>query len=134
MFLWTYQAFDCVTHDLLIAKLTAYSVDENLLMYIYSYPSNRKQCVRINNVHSKFQNVISGVLQGSIVGPALFNCFFNDFFYFINKASVHNFANNNSLRACESNINKKMLCYSNCDDLLQLSFTLKISIFSEAYI
>ena len=75
MFLWTYQAFDCVTHDLLIAKLTAYSVDENLLMYIYSYPSNRKQCVRINNVHSKFQNVISGVPQRSIVGPALFNCF-----------------------------------------------------------
>ena len=134
MFLWTYQAFDCVTHDLFIAKLTAYSVDENLLMYIYSYLSNRKQCVRINNVHSRFQNVISGVPQGSIIGPTLFNCFFNDLFYFIDKASVHNFADDNSLSASESNINKKMLCCSNCDDLLQLSFTLKISIFSEAYI
>ena len=134
MFLWTYQAFDCVTHDLLIAKLTAYSVDENLLMYIYSYLSNRKQCVRINNVHSRFQNVISGVPQGSIIGPTLFNCFFNDLFYFIDKASVHNFADDNSLSASESNINKKMLCCSNCDDLLQLSFTLKISIFWEAYI
>ena len=98
------KAFDCVPHDLLIAKLAAYSVDEDLLMYIYSYLSNRKQCVRINNVHSRFKNVISGVTQRSIVGPELFNCFFNDFFYFIDKASVHNFVDDNSLSAFESNI------------------------------
>ena len=71
-----FMAFDCVLHDRLIAKLAAYSVDENLLMYIYSYLSNRKQCVCINNGHSSFQNVISGIPQGSIVGPTLFNCFF----------------------------------------------------------
>ena len=97
------KAFDCVPHDLLIAKLAAYSVDENLLMYLYSYLSNRKQCVRINNVHSSFQNVISGVPQGSIVGPTLFNFFFNDFSYFIDKASVHNFADDNSLSAFKAN-------------------------------
>ena len=75
-------------------------------MYIYSYLSNRKQCVRINNVHSKFQNVIPGVqvTQGSIFGPALSNCFFDDFFYFIDKTSVPNFADDNSLSAFESNI------------------------------
>ena len=91
-------------HNLLIAKLAAYSVDENLLMYLYSYLSNRKQCVRINNVHSSFQNVISGVPQVSIVDASLFNCFFNDLFYFIDKACVHNFADDNSLSAFESNI------------------------------
>ena len=96
------KALDCVPHDLLIAKLGAYSAVENLLMYIYSYLSNRKQCVRINNVHSRFQNVISAVPQGSIVGPTLFNCFFNDFFHFIVKASGHNFADHNSLSAFES--------------------------------
>ena len=107
------KAFDCVPHDLLIAKLAAYSVDENLLMYIYSYLSNRKQCVRINNVHSSFQNVVSGLPEGSIVGPTLFNCFFNDFFYFIDKASVHNFADDNSLSAFESNIkNLKLILES----------------------
>ena len=73
-------------------------------MYIYSYLLNRKQCVCINNLPSRFQNVISGVPQGSIVGPTLFNCFFNDFFYFIDKASVHKFANDNSVRVFELNI------------------------------
>ena len=102
-------AFDCVPHDLLIAKLAACSVDENLLMCTYSYLSNRQQCVRINNVHSRFQNVNFGVPQGSTVGPTLFNCFFNDFFYFINKACVHNFADDNSLSAFESNIKKLKL-------------------------
>ena len=48
------KALDCIPHDQLIAKLAAYSVDENLLMYLYSYFSNRKQCIRINNVHSSF--------------------------------------------------------------------------------
>ena len=98
------KAFDCVPYNLLIAKLATYSVDENMLMYIYSYLSDRKQCVRINNVHSRFQNVISEVPQGFIVGPTLFNSFFNDFFYFIDKAAVHNFADDNSLSAFESNI------------------------------
>ena len=107
------KAFDCIPQDLLIAKLAAHSVDENLLMYIYPYLSNRNQCFRINSVHIKFQNVISGVPQGSIVGPALFNCFFNDFFYFIDKASVHNFADDNSLSAFGSNIkNLKLILES----------------------
>ena len=60
------KAFDCVSRDLLIANLVAYSVEENLLMYIYSYLSNRKQCVRINNVHSSFQNVVLGYLKGPL--------------------------------------------------------------------
>ena len=82
-------------------------------MHIYSDLSKKKQCVRINNVHSRFQNVISGAPQGSIVSPLSFNCFFNDFFCFIDKASVHNFAHDNSLSAFQSDIkNLKLILES----------------------
>ena len=77
------KAFDCVPHDLLLAKLAAYGANENFLCYVYSYLLNRKQCVRINNINSDFLNVISGVPQGSIVGQILLNCFFNGFFWLL---------------------------------------------------
>ena len=80
----------CVPLDLLLVKLAACGVDDNLyfndfnmITYNFSihfYPLNRKQCVCINNILSEFNKVVSGVPQGSIVGPILFNCFFNDFY------------------------------------------------------
>ena len=77
------KAFDCVPHDLLLAKLAAYGANENFLCYVHSYLLNRKQCVRINNINSDFLNVISGVPQGSIVGQILLNCFVNGFFWLL---------------------------------------------------
>ena len=90
------KAFDCVPHDLLYAKLAAYDVDENVtytyICYIYSELLNWKQRLRINNTNRGLLNIISGVSQGSIVGPIVFNCFFNDFFYVIETDNAHNFA------------------------------------------
>ena len=39
------KAFDCVPHDLLLARLAAYGIDDNLILYIHRYLLNRKQCV-----------------------------------------------------------------------------------------
>ena len=60
------KAFYCVSHDLLLAKLAAYGIDDNLILYIHSYLLNLKQCVCINNILSGFKKIISGVPQGSI--------------------------------------------------------------------
>ena len=89
--------FDCIPHDLVIAKLAAYGFDKKVICYIYSYLKSRKQCVSVNNINSTVEEIISGVPQGSIVGPILFNIFFNDFFYFILVASAHNFVDDNTL-------------------------------------
>ena len=79
------KAFDCVAHDLLIARLEAYGINESLIDYLYSYLSNRKQCVRINNNTSDFETIMSGVAQGSIVGPICLNAFLMTSFIFLKK-------------------------------------------------
>ena len=89
--------FDCIPHDLLIVKLKAYGFDDYFVHYLYSYLDNRKQCVRINNEKNSLQNIISGVPQGSLVRPTLFNLFFNYFLLFILIVSVHNFTYDISL-------------------------------------
>ena len=101
-----FKAFDCIPQDLLIAKLAAYDLSEEALMYILSYLSNRKQCVRINDTYSEFENIITGVPQGSILGPLLFSRSMNDLFFFILIASVHNFADDNTLSAFAENVSK----------------------------
>ena len=102
----TCQKCDCILHDLLIAKLAAYGLSEEALMYILSYLSNRKQCVRINDIYSEFEYIIMGVPQGSILGPLLFSLSIKDLFFFILIASVHNFADGNRLSAFAQNVSK----------------------------
>ena len=98
------KAFDCILHDLLIAKLAAYGLNLEALMYILSYLSNCKQCVRTNDTSSEFENIITGVSQGSILDPLLFSLSINDLFFLT--ASVHNFADDNTLSAFAENISK----------------------------
>ena len=70
------KAFDCIPLYLVIAKLAAYGFDKNMISHVYSYLKSRKQCVNVNNIKSTFEKIISEVLQGSVLGPILFNNLF----------------------------------------------------------
>ena len=90
------KAFDCLPHDLLIAKLHAYGIEEVSLNFIFSYLKNRKQRVRINNTYSKWMDILFGVPQGSILGPLLFNIFLCDLFLFVQDIHVASYADDNT--------------------------------------
>ena len=62
------KVFDCIPRNLLFANLSAYGFDKTVLLYIYSY-LKKKQCVRISNIYSGFEEIISGVPKGSLLGP-----------------------------------------------------------------
>ena len=66
------KAFDCISHELLIAKLNAYRFDVKSLKFILAYFTNRKQKTKIGSSFSDFLNILFGVPQGSILGPLLF--------------------------------------------------------------
>ena len=93
------KALDCIPHDLLITKLHAYRLSFDTATFLNSYLKDRKQKVRIKNIFSAFQNILSGVTQGSILGPILFNIFLNDLLLCNKKSDLHNFANDNTITA-----------------------------------
>ena len=100
------KAFDCIPHDLLVVKLHAYGLTEEAVTFIYSYLKRRKQGVKINNTESVFQILLSGVPQGSILGPILFNIFINDLFLFLKDVDLANFANDNTIYTANKSIEK----------------------------
>ena len=93
------KAFDCLNHELLIAKLNAYGFSLPVLRLIHGYLLNRKQRTRINNSYTTWMEIFWGVPERSILGPLLFNIFFADLFFIVNSTDIANYADDNTAYA-----------------------------------
>ena len=109
------KAYDCISYDLLIAKLHAYGLGITAIRLLHSYLTNRKQRTKINNSFSEWVEILIGIPQGSVLGPLLFNIFINDLLLGIEDGNLCNFADDNTLYKCCETLNKaKFLIESQC--------------------
>ena len=100
------KAFDCLNHELLIAKLDAYGFGIEACKFILDYLRNRKQRTKVGDAFSKWLETKWGIPQGSILGPLLFNLFINDIFFFIEESYIANYADDNTQYATGKNLDE----------------------------
>ena len=101
------KAFDKVDLELLMLKLKRYGFHHKLLAWIQSFLSHRQQVVVVNGVHSDIAMVLSGVPQGSVLGPLLFILFINDLEMVVSSSKVRFFAD-------DTRVSKLIGCTEDC--------------------
>ena len=115
------KAYDCLSHDLSVAKLKAYGFTKESLQLISYYLSYHKQRTKTGSAYSDWTNVVRRIPQCSILGPLPFN----DIFLSIEKSDICNFTDDNTLYSHDSNL---PLILNNFEhDMMNLLYWFKIN-------
>ena len=117
------KAFDCLPHNLLIANLSAYGFDNKTVRFVYDYVTAHKQRTRISDTYSSWQEILSRVPQGSILGPLLFNIGICDLFFITEDCDIANYADGNTPNLSEKNVEEVLNGLENASSNLFQWFT-----------
>ena len=98
------KAYNCVNHELIIAKLQTYRVGENSLRLIQNYLFQKQQRVKVGSSLGEWLEIILGLPQESILGLILFSAFINDLLLLIKETDFCSFADDTTLNACEKDL------------------------------
>ena len=113
------KAFDCICHNLLLAKSKAYGLHDTALKLLRSFLHERKQRVMCNNSCSNWTPIRCGVPQGSLLSPLLFNIFMNDINEAVNDSSLRLYADDTTQYMADKN--PTILQFSLNQDMERLS-------------
>ena len=103
------KAFDTVPHRRLLGKLKAYGIEESILNWVQAFLEGRTQEVMVNGCRSESESVISGVPQGTVLGPVLFVIYINDL--------LDNVASHGLMFADDTKIFRRITSYDDANEL-----------------
>ena len=136
MYLDLRKAFDSVSHTKLLYKLRTYGINGKLLNWLKSYLNDRQQCVRVGHTISCFLPVLSGVPQGSILGPLLFLLYINDLPSCLKSSIMYMFADDSKCMHVINSFNDTIKFQDDLNTIYQWSQTwnLKFNLSKTAFI
>ena len=114
------KTFDTVSHAKLLQKLRSLKLGEKVTMWIEDYLTDRRMRVNVRGIFSSWAEVLSGVLQGSVLGPLLFLIFVNDLPDWV-KCSIKMFANDTKIWVKISQMEDSESLQSDLNQLIQWS-------------
>ena len=103
------KAFDKVDHAILLEKLKSFGIEGKIHLWLKKFLSDRKQYVLVNGRKSRGENVLSGVPQGTVLGPLFFIIYINDINNVINHCRIKIFADDSKLIKSVNNLEDKNL-------------------------